>query len=318
MKFLYIVSSPHGGSTLLSHLLGRNPAAVSLGEVAFIPKLLALGEPCTCGKPLAECEHWARLFDALAAACGTDLRETPYGLFLGDAIKGQFGSGLVDEAYQTQWRRSVAKLRGAVDTVALLSAPNAGALAVLTPPAVRAGIRNTLALYATAAQAFGRELVIDASKLPRKAPQLFVACPERVRILHLVRDGRGVLASRLRYMSARRAVRRWNHYHRLSRYLLRRWVSPESYRRLRYEDFVAAPEEQLRALCDWLEMAWSPAMLDPAAHRIEHSAGGNPARFRLAEGIRPDERWRTQLNDRQLAMFEHTAGALNRELGYGR
>lgn len=318
MKFLYIVSSPHGGSTLLSHVLGRHPLATNLGEVSFIPKELAMGEPCTCGERLAECPAWSEIFDAVAAGSGTDLRATPYGLYLGDAIKDKYGSGSVDIKYQTAWRKIAAKLRGALDTAALFSIPHRRLLSVLTPPSVKESIRNTIFLYQTVGRVRQRKLVIDASKMPRKAPRLYLQDPGRIRVLHLVRDGRGVLASRMKYMAPHRAVNRWNHYHRVTRRLLQRWIAPDARRRLRYEDFVSDPEIHIRSLCSWLELDYSACMLQFAGADKEHSAGGNPARFRLTEGILPpDERWRTSLNAEHLEMFERVAGALNRDFGYG-
>ena len=51
---------------------------------------------------------------------------------------------------------------------------------------------------------------------------------------------------------------------------------------------------------------------------LSHSIGGNPMRFRKNEvEIRLDDRWRTNLTERDLVMFERIAGAVNRRLGYG-
>lgn len=317
MKYLYIVSSPHGGSTLLSLVLGRHETAANLGEVSFIPKLIAMGESCTCGARLAECAQWSRIFTSLAASEHTDLRHAPYGYYLGDAIKDRHGSGLVDQVYQTRRRRIVAKLRGAADTAVLLASPGRPVLRALTPPAVKLSIRNTTGLYRAAAAALGKQLVIDASKLPRKAPHLYLHEPERVRILHLVRDGRGVVSSRMRYMPVDMASRRWRHYHSLTRRILHRWVSPAHRRQLRFEDFVADPQAHLRALCEWLEVDYSARMLDFSAQRVDHSAGGNPARFEFSRGIRPaDDRWRRVMSERDLALFDSIAGKLNRAFGY--
>jgi len=317
MKFLYIVSSPHGGSTLLSLVLGQHRLAANLGEVSFIPKLLAKHELCTCGEPLAECATWQAVFSTLAARSGVDLRRFPYGLFLGDAIKSKDGSGLIDTQYQTRRRRALAKIRGAIDTATLFVSPNEQTLKWLTLPSVAASIRNTIKIYESAATAWDKQLIVDASKLPRKAVHLYVNDPDRFRILHLVRDGRGVLASRMRYMNASRAAERWNHYHKLTRRILHRWV-PASHRRvLRYEDFVAKPEENLRGLCEWLEIEYSADMLDFQEKQQPHSAGGNPARFSVSRGIGPaDDRWRSVLSAQQLQCFERVAGPLNRELGY--
>lgn len=317
MQVLYIVSSPHGGSTLLSLVLGRHPAAANLGEVSFIPKLLAMRELCTCGRVLAECPQWSRVFDTLSARRHVDMRAAPYDLFLGDAIKSKDGSGLVDHDRQTPARRILAKARGALESAVLLSAPSPALLKLGTLPSVRASIRNTMELYRAAADAWGKTLVIDASKHPRKAPYLYLNDPDSVRILHLVRDGRGVLASRIKYMSAARAVERWRHYHKLTRRLLGRWVAPEHRRMLRYEDFAGDPERGVRDLCEWLGIDYTSHMLEFSSAATEHSAGGNPTRFRISGGIRAaDERWREDLSGEQLALFDRMAGALNREFGY--
>ena len=317
MKFLYIVSSPHGGSTLLSLVLGMHPRAANLGEASLIPKQLAKGEPCTCGEPLGVCAAWRPVFELLAIRENVDLRTSPYGFFLGDVIKSSIGSGLIDTEYQTRWRTVVARTRGAADTLALLGAPHRAFLRLLTLPSIRESVDNTIRLYEIAAQAWGRELIVDASKLPKKAVHLYLRDPARVRILHLVRDGRGVLASRLKYMSIENASGRWIHYQKLSQQLLRRWVPREHKRVLRYEEFATDPALHARQLCEWLGIEFLPEMLDVSGKRTSHSAGGNPARFNLSRGIGPpDERWRSVLSAEQLERFERIAGALNRELGY--
>lgn len=315
--YLYIVSSPHGGSTLMSLVLGNHPAAANLGEVSFIPKLLALGELCTCGAQLRECGHWGETFAELARATGVDMRSHPYDLYIGDALKGKDGSGLIDHSHQTRSRYLAGKLRGAVDTATLLATPRWPGMGLTTLPAVRTSVRNTLALYAAAANAHDKRLLVDASKLPRKAPHLYLQDPERVRILHLVRDARGVVASRKRYMQPQRAAERWNHYHRLTSRILERWVAPEHRFRLRYEDFVADPPAALQQVFDWLELPYLDACLEFGEEIVMHSAGGNPARFGLSQGIRQaDERWRTALDASDLAAYEAEAGQLNRQFGY--
>jgi hypothetical protein len=317
VKVLYIVSSPHSGSTLLSLVLGRHPEAANLGEVSFIPKLIAMREQCTCGTLLVQCPHWGRFFDTLAEREHVDMRAAPYALNLGDAIKSEGGSGLIDHKYQTRRRLAVAKLRSAYDTLALLAAPTAAALRAITPPSIRHSIANTMTLYRTAAAAWGKTLLIDASKFPRKAPHLYLRDPAMVRILYLLRDGRGVLASRVKYMSASHAADRWRHYHARTLRLLDRWVHPAHRCVLRYEDFVANPESRVRSLCEWLGIDYSAQMLGFSEDYPEHSAGGNPARFQISGGIRPvDDRWRRVLSGEQLETFERIAGRMNRELGY--
>jgi hypothetical protein len=103
---------------------------------------------------LAACAAWQPVFDLLARRAKVDLRTSPYGFFLGDAFKNPYGAGLIDTDYQTRRRVAVAKMRGGVDTLALLTAPHASVLRLLTLPSVASSVDNTLRLYEIAAQAW--------------------------------------------------------------------------------------------------------------------------------------------------------------------
>ena len=315
--FIYIVSSPHGGSTLLSHVLGKHGAAVNLGEVSFLPKLIALSEPCSCGSPIPECGYWSQLLKVYEKKVGSNLLEDPYGVHLGDAPKDKLGSGLIDTNHQSKLRFFLMKVRGALDTLSVLYAPRTLPLRMMSPPSITAGARATLALFDAAAEHTGSRIVVDASKMPRKAAHLYQAAPDQVRIIHLTRDGRGVVASRKRYMPVSHAAERWAHYHKLSERTLARWV-PDAHRiRVSYEQFVADPEQVLTSLFAWLGEDYDAECLTFGDGRISHAAGGNPARFELSGGIRPaDERWRRELTAAELDDFQHVAGEQNKAFGY--
>ena len=218
---------------------------------------------------------------------------------------------------QTQLRFLAMKIRGALDTISVLHAPQSLGLKNVALPSVSRGVENTLALYETALLVSGMQIVVDASKMPRKAAHLYVASPERVRIIHLTRDGRGVVASRKKYMDVGHAAERWAHYHELSSRLLERWVPQAHRRRLSYEEFVANPEECLRSISEWLGVDYAEQFLVFDNAEKSHAAGGNPARFELDGGIRGvDERWRESLTQDELTTFEKLAGVQNREFGY--
>lgn len=316
MKLIYILSSPHGGSTLLSHLLGTHTAIANLGEVTFLPKLIALGESCSCTQPVRDCEAWRKAFDQLQLQTGVNLGTAPYDLPLGDAVKQKLGSGLVDREQQTRAHEIMAKLRGAFDTAALLGAPNSSLLNLVTLPSIRRSLENTFSFYEAVSTAWDSPVLIDASKTLKKGPRLYLRRPDEVRIIHLVRDGRGVIASRSKYMPMTHAAQRWNHYHSLCQTLLQRWVDPAHRRMLRYEDLAADPTNQMRSLIEWLELDYQgdAALQSPD---FSHAAGGNPARFSMGDGVRGvDERWRQSLSKDDLRSFEKIAGRTNSQLGY--
>jgi len=284
MKAVYIMSSPRGGSTLLSLALGRHPDIANLGEVSFIPKLLSLDELCTCQQQLNLCPAWANVFAKLEKAKEINMVSQPYGLHLDDAIKKKWCTGKIDHKHQTLWRKTVSNLRGGLDSTILryqrvFKKP-------LSLPSLKLGAENTIALYQAAADSWNKSVVVDASKLPRKAIHLYKSAPDKVRIIHLTRDSRGVSASRKSRMGVAFAAERWTYYHALTLRLIGKWVEPEHIMRLKYEDFVNEPDVHLRKLCSWLDIPYSEQILDFTKFVESHSAGGNPARFNFSDGIR--------------------------------
>lgn len=316
MKAVYIMSSPRGGSTLLSLVLGRHEHIANLGEVSFIPKLLSLNELCTCQDQLNQCPEWANVFTLIEKDKSVDMALQPYGLHLDDVMKHKSGTGKIDHKYQSRRRMFISKIRGGIDTAMLKYQQSSGRF--LSLPSIKIGAENTLALYQAAADAWKKSVVIDASKLPRKAIHLYKNAPDKVRIIHLTRDSRGVSASRKSsQLQLENSAKRWNYYHNLSMDLISKWVAPEHVMRLKYEDFVNEPDVHLRNICDWLEIPYSEQAIDFTRVVESHSAGGNPTRFEFSEGIRPvDERWRTVLSESDLSIIENICGNISRKLGY--
>jgi hypothetical protein len=87
---------------------------------------------------------------------------------------------------------------------------------------------------------------------------------------------------------------------------------PERVRILRYERLLAAPEQTLRELCDWLGLAFRDEMTQV---RIVHSSYGT-----RGSGIsqEPLERWREKLTTAEVATIERHCGRLMDALGYSR
>ena len=73
MKFAYIVSLPHSGSTILSYNLSEHPDIVFLGEVGYALQRLRESKSqntavqCSCGKTAAQCDFWAPVVERLPA-----------------------------------------------------------------------------------------------------------------------------------------------------------------------------------------------------------------------------------------------------------
>lgn len=151
----------------------------------------------------------------------------------------------------------------------------------------------------------------------RRALTLMRAFPD-ARFIHVVRDGRAVAAS-LRKLewgpnTMRRAARFW--LEGLSFGLAAESAFADRSIRVRYEDVVADPIATLREICEEVGIAFDPLMregrgLQVAAYtRGQHALVGKPPQ---AERV---TRWRNELADREVEIFEAEVGDALQLLGY--
>jgi len=177
---------------------------------------------------------------------------------------------------------------------------------------------NSWAVADAMAEVSNARYVIDSSKSPVRLKLLYMLRPERMRILHLVRDGRAVAASAMRRhdnMSAAMAARIWKRDNQNLRMMLR--TVPDRLKLgVRYEALCEDPAAELRRVCGFLELEFDPAMLTLWSRPV-HNIPGNPMLFnRSQRAIRKDERWRRDLSETDMQAFERAAGRLNRAFGY--
>jgi hypothetical protein len=179
----------------------------------------------------------------------------------------------------------------------------------------------------------------DKTPIYVKRMRLIADVLPETRFIHLIRDGRDVaLSRRRRGMGAGKPIadvaERWRRRITLARRQARRLRG--RYVEIRYEDLVADPEPQLRAICDLCELEFDPAMLTHHVRAPERLAelghdlapeGGRQRRSgeeRLAAHAMATRRasrertaaWRTEMSAEDRAEFEAVAGDLLVELGY--
>ncbi len=165
----------------------------------------------------------------------------------------------------------------------------------------------------------------------------------RARVLYLVRDGRGVVASALRKYEKNEidgASSRWR-ARTLAREKFFSGLPVGIGHKVFYESLTQQPEAELRAICSWLEIDFQPRMLAYWEHE-HHPIGGNVGTSlavtahqdstaiedatesvdrqltdldyysRLGTNITTDQRWMKELSEAQLDTFERVAGGVNR------
>ena len=278
---LFIAGMGRSGSTLLSRLLGQVPGMCSVGELCYLwDQGLINDRMCGCGRAFSQCPFW------------TEVGQHAFG-----------GWNQVDAQSAFALRRGIERMR----FVPALASRLAGAdfrsrLAAYTDLTSR--------VYAGIKAASGGDVVVDSSKYPSSAYLAMRTPGIRLRLVHLIRTSQGVayswskVVSRpdrdgkpLARFSPSRVAFDWDVYNTLVE-LLRVFGVPRQ--QLRYEDFMAAPEQELRRV---LSFAGIPPDVpldfldgDEVELRVTHTVAGNPMRFREGrERLVRDDVWRSDM-----------------------
>jgi hypothetical protein len=301
---LYLGGQARSGSTLLDRALGQVPGFCSSGEVRYLwDRGLAENQRCGCGIPLRECPFW----DAV-----------------GRRAFGGWDRVDLDE---------VLMLQRLVDRAAAMPALTAPRLAPrFAAKLARYGDYLTRVFTAIRDES-GARVVVDSSMSPPHGLVLRRVEGIDLRLVHLVRDARGVAHSSMKvvarpeitdgvdYMptySPIQSTARWSAAN-LTFELLGRSV-PDL--RVRYETFVRDPKGVLSAIAGHMGVSLDPDDLSfVTAEKIElavdHTAAGNPMRFKTgALPLRVDEAWRDDMASRDRRVVSAVAWPLLRRYRY--
>lgn len=298
---IYIAGCERSGSSLLDVLLGNHSAISGVGEV-HRASLNPETRRCTCGVPLAECPYWQGIRHRYAALLALPI----------EAVWAR--------APVTIPRNRSRTMRPLLlDALLLMGWPPLLRASAYLSPDVAAHLqmaRHSWTLYEAITAHDGTTHVVDSTKNAVRLKLLHTLRPTRTKVIHLVRDGRGVAASLMRWydIDVVEATRRWRTANRNVALMLA--TIPRHQRLfLRYEDLCDEPEATLTALCAFIGVPFEPGMARILA-RERHPIPGSPSLFAANRAIVKDERWRTSLSVQELEIFERLGGQLNRRYGY--
>lgn len=296
VRVLYIAGYGHSGSTLLDIVLGQHREVMGAGELFRLAGAAwREGEPCSCGEALPDCPVWRAIVRGWEARAG---------------------SGVI-AAYGRLQARCEARL-------AVLPAGAAD---------LRAYRTLSLALFRSIREVTGRTVVVDSSKLPSRAAALAQTPGIDLRLLHLVRDGRGVAWSMRRRMArdpkaglqaekrGRSAVRTglaWM-LTNLAAERVARSLPAHASLRLRYESLLADPAATLAAVgalagVGMEDVARAIAAGTPVAPG--HVMAGNRLRMAGTLRLRADSEWQRLFPAGQRRLIEGLCRPVLRRYGY--
>jgi Sulfotransferase domain len=286
-RVIFLAGLGRSGTTLLERALAELPGVQALGEVSHLwRRSLIEDELCGCGEAFSRCPFWQ--------AVG----------------KQAFGGwDAVDIAAIEAAQSQAMRLRHIAGLVR-------GGRGVM--PAAELIADHHRRIYDAAGAVGESPVVVDSSKHPALAYVLRRDPGIDLRVVHVVRDSRGVAYSWTKQVErpegrAGGSDRWMTRYRPAASALL--WLAHNSFtamlRRLetavmlvRYESFVQEPRRTLAAVARFAELELDGSALDFIDRRTlrlrpAHTASGNPLRFASGQlEIRADDAWRAQLSRR--------------------
>jgi hypothetical protein len=282
INVLCIGSMSRSGSTVLDLMLGQLPGFYSGGELRYVwLKGVQQDLLCSCGERFSQCSFWEAVGDAAFGGWHN--------------VDGEEACLLEHRVNRHRYLPLIVEPR--------LSRTFARNLARFT--------ELLAALHAGLQKVTGCSVIVDSSKDP---PYLFAlqSVPNLdLRLIHLVRDPRGVAWSLQRKVDRadttggflprkppRKAAMLWNDFN-LMFHALERTGMPRLF--MRYEDVVERPRHYLEQILSFVGEDVGEETLrfldnETIDLRDHHLIGGNPVRFRTKNlQLRVDDAWREQL-----------------------
>lgn len=282
-NIIYIAGYGRSGSTLLERILSSNKKIFGTGELSNLLQLINSDETsfCSCGEEVCQCKFWSDIIQEICKEYDVNkLKELQYRLESVINITGN------QEKLHTDFVRVLFKK-------------------------IFQNVSSEV------------EYIIDSSKTARKSffrPIIFSKINFlNIKVIHLVRDGRGCMWSNLKGsnrkmekgvdphlpFAALRTAISWP-LANTSPHIFRMFSSSENYHRVKYEDFVEQPNKVLSDLGEFLNIDFSE-QIEMLKNKREiplgHQLSGNRLRKKKKIILQKDVEWKDKLSVRHKLLF---------------
>lgn len=270
MKVIFILGSGHCGSTLLDLILDSHSKIVGLGQCEKI----GVKKTCACGKDFSECNFWS------------DIIKNNH-VFFNSKINGIYRSKINfifnKERYFIKNKKKAIKKNDYIEM--------------------------TEFLYELALNKSNSSVIVDSSKNPDRVLALLRSKKIEPVVVHIVRDGRGVLWSYLKKKKkALPYLWKWVVSNLKVEALRRRTRIPYVF--VGYSQFSKDPEKEIKKILNQVDLVFEKEMIN-FRQFSHHQAAGNKLRFGGDEKIKEDLEWQRKLPKKYNILFLLFFGWLN-------
>jgi UDP-N-acetylglucosamine transferase subunit ALG13 len=309
-RIVFVAGWGRSGSTLLDRMLGQVPGVFSAGELRDVWRRGVLEDRlCGCGERFSTCPVWTEIGRrAFGSWEGIDVLEMQR---LRDRLDRPWAPPLVlASRFLPGPDRDVARYVDALER-----------------------------LYLAIHEATGARVIVDSSKIPTYLLLLRRIPGVDLRVVHLVRDSRGVVFSWQRHVERvdggmetagdEREMTRYGTGSAAARYLFYNGLThavqlglPSSF--LRYEDLIRAPLPAVQSVLRHAGIDAEGEALRFIGDRsvelgVNHTVDGNPMRLSTgAVRLREDDEWRSRMDPKARRLVSAVTAPLLSRYGYRR
>ena len=292
----FVLCPSYHGATLFGLLANNHSAVAHLGDT--LPIQRHMDYFCSCQERIQDCEFWSEMTELL----GT--RKFPH-----EKKIVPVAPRILKSTEQNQrLARTIIKTQQKLGFSAW----------TFMPWRVKEFIRVTEDLATHALRLQNKKVFVDGSKeVYRVMAYWALAKPDKLRIIHLVRDPRAFVLSSLvnladRNITPEHAIQIWKNYHNIPIKFAEENPQVE-YLRVRYEDISADPDGEMARVFNFIGL--EPEIVAVAPKQPHHLIG-NRMLLEFDGTVKLDTRWETELSEETQTTILKSTEELSKLFGY--